>query len=328
MGHMNNSRYLRECDFARFHHYMRNGLYTQTQLSDMKKNSLLQIQLREKDAQELRHAIFSLTRSARTAANEIGAVFKELIRSMELKPVEARELIKAQEKMADLQAEQLLGKIQREIAALKKNEAEQDKLSQAADHIHFLQGFQSLHAPPELSALPPVIADPNLTFGLHQISMDYCRKSSRNDWTASVKETLRSLGILVQSLKQHQVRSHICNWKYGTQLGFRTGSRVRSVSTLTVPEVSHGNGSRYKGGRIPDKKKYDAVKAAFEQHYIGKHNIIFERAQFSSRRQRDGETVEAYFTAVHKLAENCGFGVLKEELIRDRIVVGIRDEIV
>lgn len=27
MGHMNNSRYLRECDFARFHHYMRNGIF-------------------------------------------------------------------------------------------------------------------------------------------------------------------------------------------------------------------------------------------------------------------------------------------------------------
>lgn len=27
MGHMNNSRYLRECDFARFHHCMRNGLF-------------------------------------------------------------------------------------------------------------------------------------------------------------------------------------------------------------------------------------------------------------------------------------------------------------
>uniref|UniRef100_A0A673ZCD0 Protein THEM6 n=1 Tax=Salmo trutta TaxID=8032 RepID=A0A673ZCD0_SALTR len=27
MGHMNNARYLRECDFARFHHYMRNGIF-------------------------------------------------------------------------------------------------------------------------------------------------------------------------------------------------------------------------------------------------------------------------------------------------------------
>lgn len=75
-----------------------------------------------------------------------------------------------------------------------------------------------------------------------------------------------------------------------------------------------------------DKKKYEAVKAAFDQHYVGKHNIIFERAQFNSRRQQDGESAEAYITAVHKLAEHCGFGVLKDELIRDRIVVGIRDK--
>ncbi|XP_055738398.1 protein THEM6-like isoform X1 [Salvelinus fontinalis] len=27
MGHMNNGRYLRECDFARFHYYMRNGIF-------------------------------------------------------------------------------------------------------------------------------------------------------------------------------------------------------------------------------------------------------------------------------------------------------------
>ena len=36
--------------------------------------------------------------------------------------------------------------------------------------------------------------------------------------------------------------------------------------------------------------------------------------------------MEAYITTVHKLAENCGFGALKEELIRDGIVVGIRDK--
>lgn len=74
------------------------------------------------------------------------------------------------------------------------------------------------------------------------------------------------------------------------------------------------------------KKRYEAVKAAFEQHYVGKHNVIFERAQFNSRRQLDGESAETFITAVHKLAENCGFGVLKEELIRDRIVVGIKDK--
>ncbi|XP_073348202.1 finTRIM family, member 67 [Pagrus major] len=138
----------------------------QRQLGDMKQSSQLRIHQREKEAQELRQAIFSLTRSARAVAEESDAVFTDLIRSIELKRFEVRELIKAQEKTAASQAEQLLDKIQKEIAELKMNEAELDKLSHTEDHISFLQSCQSLQAPPALSALPPVTVDPHLTFGL------------------------------------------------------------------------------------------------------------------------------------------------------------------
>uniref|UniRef100_A0A4W6BTC1 FinTRIM family, member 67 n=1 Tax=Lates calcarifer TaxID=8187 RepID=A0A4W6BTC1_LATCA len=137
----------------------------QRQLGDMKHSSQLRIQQREKEAQELRQAIFSLTRSARAATEESDTVFTELIRSIELKRFEVRELIKAQEKTSVSQAEQLLDKIQKEIAELKRSEAELDKLSHTEDHINFLQSCQSLHAPPVLSALPSVTVDPNLTFG-------------------------------------------------------------------------------------------------------------------------------------------------------------------
>lgn len=81
----------------------------------------------------------SLQRSARAASEESDCVFTELIRSIELKRFEVRELIKAQEKTAVSQAEQLLDKIQKEITELKKNEAELDKLSHTDDHINFLQ---------------------------------------------------------------------------------------------------------------------------------------------------------------------------------------------
>lgn len=80
-----------------------------------------------------------LQRSARAVAEESDAVFTDLIRSIELKRFEVRELIKAQEKTALSQAEQLLDKIQKEIAELKMNEAELDKLSHTEDHISFLQ---------------------------------------------------------------------------------------------------------------------------------------------------------------------------------------------
>ena len=54
-------------------------------------------------------------------------------------------------------------------------------------------------------------------------------------------------------------------------------------------------------------------------------NTIYERARFNRRDQREGESIEQYLTALYELVEKCDYGELKDELLRDRIVVGIRD---
>ena len=53
-----------------------------------------------------------------------------------------------------------------------------------------------------------------------------------------------------------------------------------------------------------------------------KRNVIFERARF---RQEEGEAVDAFITSLYSLAEHCSYGTLHDEMIRDRIVVGIRN---
>jgi len=72
-------------------------------------------------------------------------------------------------------------------------------------------------------------------------------------------------------------------------------------------------------------KKYATVKGKFDSHFVKRCNVIFERAKFNMRRQQDGEPVDAFITALYGLAEHCGYGDLHNEMIRDRIVVGIRD---
>ena len=47
--------------------------------------------------------------------------------------------------------------------------------------------------------------------------------------------------------------------------------------------------------------------------------------KFDFSRQEDGETVDTFVTALHALAEYCDYGTLKDEMIRDRIVVGLQD---
>ena len=53
--------------------------------------------------------------------------------------------------------------------------------------------------------------------------------------------------------------------------------------------------------------------------------MIYERAKFNLRRQEPGESVDSFITSLYGLAEHCGYSGLHDEMIRDRIVVGLRD---
>lgn len=61
----------------------------------------------------------------------------------------------------------------------------------------------------------------------------------------------------------------------------------------------------------------------FDSYFNPKTNVIFERFKFNSRVQGQGESIDTFITELHALAENCEYGDLKEQLIRDRIVVGM-----
>ena len=74
-----------------------------------------------------------------------------------------------------------------------------------------------------------------------------------------------------------------------------------------------------------DSKNYDSVVSAFDSHFVKRPNVIYERAKFNQRRQEPGEPVDAFITALYGLAEHCGYASLHEEMIRDRIVVGLLD---
>ena len=74
-----------------------------------------------------------------------------------------------------------------------------------------------------------------------------------------------------------------------------------------------------------DAKKYTTVKDKFDCHFIKRRNVIFERAKFNMRKQEDGECVDSFITALYELAEHCNYGALREEMIRNRLVVGITD---
>ena len=76
-----------------------------------------------------------------------------------------------------------------------------------------------------------------------------------------------------------------------------------------------------------DSKDFDKVLKKFDEHFIPKRNVIYERACFHKRNQQAGETVESFVRALYELSEHCQFHD-KDEMIRDRIVIGILDKTV
>ncbi|XP_056091130.1 tripartite motif-containing protein 16-like [Rhinichthys klamathensis goyatoka] len=121
----------------------------QHQLKETQRSFQQRIQQREKDLQQLREAVASHKRSAQTAVEDSERIFTELIRSIERSRSEATQRIRDQEKTAVSRAEGRLEQLEQEINDLRRRDAELEQLSHTQDHIHFLQSFQSLSAPPE-----------------------------------------------------------------------------------------------------------------------------------------------------------------------------------
>ena len=75
-----------------------------------------------------------------------------------------------------------------------------------------------------------------------------------------------------------------------------------------------------------DKRNLDAIIAAFDKYAIGETKVTFERYLFNKRDQQEGESIDQFVAELRILAQSCNFcDCLNDSLIRDRIVLGIKD---
>ena len=73
------------------------------------------------------------------------------------------------------------------------------------------------------------------------------------------------------------------------------------------------------------RKKYEKVIDEFDKYFKVKKNVIYERTRFNQRSQLLDESADHFITEIHRLADNCKFADMKDQLICDCLVVGIRD---
>ncbi|KAI4895457.1 hypothetical protein NFI96_025753, partial [Prochilodus magdalenae] len=158
----------------------------QSELKEVQRRSQQRLQEKEEKLQELKQTINTIKvsseptekeiwgpsneSSAQTAVEDSERIFTELIRSIERKRSEVMKLIRDQERNQLSQTKELLGKLEQEIADLKRRNTELEQLEHTEDHIQFLQSFQSLRVSSGCEDLP------SITFHQH-LSFDGVRKS-------------------------------------------------------------------------------------------------------------------------------------------------------
>ncbi|KAK5642690.1 hypothetical protein RI129_008857 [Pyrocoelia pectoralis] len=74
-----------------------------------------------------------------------------------------------------------------------------------------------------------------------------------------------------------------------------------------------------------DKQKYDKVISEFETYMNPRKNIIYERYMFNKRTQAEGESIDVFVNDLRTLVKTCEYKDEADNLVRDRIVLGIND---
>ncbi|XP_072567692.1 tripartite motif-containing protein 16-like [Paramormyrops kingsleyae] len=136
----------------------------QKQMEETQREFQQRIQMREKELQELREAVASITSSAQSAVQDSERIFAEMIRSIEKNRSELTKLIRNQEKAAVSQAEGDMERLKQDIDELKRRHSELEQHSHTEDHIHFLQRCQDLPVTPEAGFGPRISISPRCSF--------------------------------------------------------------------------------------------------------------------------------------------------------------------
>ncbi|XP_067047046.1 uncharacterized protein [Acropora muricata] len=69
------------------------------------------------------------------------------------------------------------------------------------------------------------------------------------------------------------------------------------------------------------------VLTNFDEYCEPRTQVIYERYRFNNRKQEAGESISAYVTELRVIAKNCAHDeITPDEILRDRLVLGVRDD--
>ena len=114
--------------------------------------------------------------------------------------------------------------------------------------------------------------------------------------------------------------------RYSIASGLKEKSKVEQVSTLLYAMGESADDILATLRVDETKTSYEEMKSALDNYFGARRNVIVERARFNRSIQRPGESIDSFIQDLYRLADECNHDSLKDDLIRDRIAVGVLDK--
>ncbi|KAK9963562.1 hypothetical protein ABG768_006735, partial [Culter alburnus] len=94
--------------------------------------------------------------------------------------------------------------------------------------------------------------------------------------------------------------------------GAKTYKLMRNLATLRKP------------GELAYKDLIDLI----QNHHSPKPSVIVQRFKFHSHFRKSGDSISKFVAELRQLSEHCEFGAVLEDMLRDRLVCGINDDVI
>ena len=135
---------------------------------------------------------------------------------------------------------------------------------------------------------------------------------------------LRFAGNLAGDWKRF--RGQWTNYAKAVKLNSESGDRQAAIFLACIGAEAYELFETFEFSQDDDREDLQKIMDAFEAHCIGEVNVVYERYVFYQRKQENGETFDNFLSDLRKLVKTCDFGTVEDSTVRDRIVMGIRDD--
>ena len=108
--------------------------------------------------------------------------------------------------------------------------------------------------------------------------------------------------------------------------GVEDAGKKRAVFLSTIGPQAYKLLSGLVAPAAPSEKPYQDLVKAMTDHHSSHPSEIVQRYRFHTRFRQQGETVATYVSELRAIAQWCNFGESLENMLRDRLVVGIDNE--